>query len=157
MQGKILFVVINTYAPQYLAQASNPHVVTLVKLAANWRLDDFREPAASVTYALFIACIWPQFPNLASPALMFISDTTPSNAQTVFLEPVDGTVSSDDTVRSESAGWFELHYNRVRIFTTMVPASKLRRLARTLECTRACGHMPAACCSVAKLRNVEGR
>ena len=39
MQGKILFVVINTYAPQYLAQASDPRIATLVKLAANWRLD----------------------------------------------------------------------------------------------------------------------
>ena len=32
MQGKILFVVINTYAAQYLAQASDPHFAALSRL-----------------------------------------------------------------------------------------------------------------------------
>jgi len=63
---------------------------------------------------------------------MFISDTKPSNAQTVFLEPVDGTVSSDDTVRSnESAISFSYSTTSVRL-RTIVRATKLR-LAQNLN------------------------
>lgn len=40
-----------------------------------------------------------QFPNLASPALMFVSDITPSSDAVVFLEPADDGTSSANTVR----------------------------------------------------------
>ena len=44
-----------------------------------------------------------QFPNLASPALMFISNTAPINPQTVFLEPADDTNTPSRTVRSDAS------------------------------------------------------
>ena len=40
-----------------------------------------------------------QFPNLASPALMFISEASPTSNSTVFLEPADDATSSTNTVR----------------------------------------------------------
>ena len=84
---------------------------------------------------------------------MFISDTTPSNAQTVFLEPVDGTVSSDDTVRSGSAGWFNCRTTSVQ-FPTMVPTTKLR--SDKTHSSLVHGHVPAASCSSAESSSISG-
>ena len=41
-----------------------------------------------------------QFPNLAAPALMFISESAPTSGATVFLEPADDATSSTNTVRA---------------------------------------------------------
>lgn len=46
-----------------------------------------------------------QFPNLASPALMFVSQVVPSSDATVFVEPTNDGTSSTNTVRFTMSHW----------------------------------------------------